>query len=429
MNAGLIVALITFGFIMFLGIPLSFSMILSTLIYLLTNGFSLFIVPHKIFTGIDTFTLMAIPFFMLAGELMVISGAAERILEFSNVLVGRYRGGLAYVNILASMLFGGCSGSALADVAGLGRLEISMMEKGGYTRSFSTALTITSSVQGPIIPPSIIMVLIGAATNTSVGALLLGGAIPGVLVGLAQSLVVFLNRKKFPRSPVELPLRKKVIVLLSALPFLAMPVIILGGIISGVFTPTEASAIAVLYGFILIFVYRKGKVNLSELGGLFKRVGITTATILMLSGGSNLFGWMLANEKLPQTLANFLLSFTGDKYVFLIIMNIFLLLWGMFMDALPAILILAPIFFPIAKQMGVDPIHFGVVMGFNLAIGLITPPYGAAIFTGVVVSGLPMEKLVKEMVPFILASIGILILVTYFPEVVLYIPSLFGLLD
>lgn len=429
MYLALILMLCTFGIFMFLGLPLSFTMLFSSLIYLLLKGKDLYVIVHQMFTGIDTFTLMAIPFFMLAGELMVYSGTAERLLNFANVLVGRFQGGLAYVNVLGSMLFGGCSGSAISDVAGLGPLEIKMMEKGGYGKGFSTALTISSSIQGPIIPPSIPLVLVGAVTGTSIGGLLIGGAVPGVLVGLAQGLVIFMVSKKrnFPKFETHLTFIEVLKVIAGGIPFLLMPFIILGGIIGGIFTPTEASAIAVAYGLLLIIIYKKGKIAPKALIKVFIRAGVLSATILMLSGASNVFGWILATEKVPDMFIKLLLLITRNPYGILFIINIFLLIWGMFMDSLPAILILVPILSPLAEHLGIHPIHFGVLVTFNLVIGLITPPYGAALFTGTIVSGLPIEKIIKEMLPFILVSILILFLITYVPEIVMFLPKLFRL--
>lgn len=428
MSLALFMMLILFAILMFLGVPLSFTMILGSLFYFLISGKPLYLIVHRMFTGIDTFTLMAIPFFILAGELMVYSGTAKKLLDFSNLLVGRFRGGLGYVNVLASMLFGGCSGSAISDVAGLGTLELKMMETAGYDKSFSTAVTISSAIQGPIIPPSIPIVLIGAITGTSIGGLLLGSAIPGVLVGLAQMLVVFyVSRKRnFPRNVLNIKLLDKIRIVIESIPFLIMPLIIIGGIIGGFFTPTEASAVAVFYGFLLTLIFNKN-VSLRDIKDLFKRSVITAASVLFLSASSNIFGWILATEHIPEVLGNILSSISPDPKVFLLIVNIVLLIWGMFMDSLPAITILAPILFPIAMNYGIHPIHFGVVMNFNLVIGLITPPYGVALFTGMMVSGLPMEKIVKDMTPFIFASICILFLVTYFPNIIMFLPSLFGL--
>jgi C4-dicarboxylate transporter DctM subunit len=421
--------LVLFLFLMFFGMPLSFCMLFSSLVYFILTGQTPWLVVHRMFTGIDTFTLMAIPFFMLAGELMVYSGTAEKLLGFANVSVGRFRGGLAYVNVLASMLFGGCSGSAISDVAGLGPLEIKMMEQGGYSKGFSVALTVSSAIQGPIIPPSIPLVLVGAVTGISIGGLLLGGAIPGVMVGLAQGLVIFLVAKKrgFPKFETKVGPAQTAKAMLGAIPFLLMPFIILGGIIAGLCTPTEASAVAVAYGFILILVYKRKGANLKSLGRVFARAGVLSAAILMLAGASNVFGWILALEKIPEAFAGLLLSVSSKPWVVLLMLNILLLVWGMLMDSLPAILILVPILMPLAGKLGMDRIHFGVMITFNLAIGLITPPYGAALFTGSIVSGLPIEKIVKEMLPFVIASISILLIITYVPWVVMILPNSFGL--
>jgi C4-dicarboxylate transporter DctM subunit len=306
-----------------------------------------------------------------------------------------------------------------------------MMEKGGYSKGFSTALTVSSAIQGPIIPPSIPLVLVGAVTGISIGGLLLGGAIPGILVGLAQCLVILLvaTIRKFPKSGAKAGIVQIIKATLTAVPFLLMPFIILGGIIGGVCTPTEASAVAAAYGVLLILVYRRGKLDLRSLGRVFVRAGILSASILMLAGASSLFGWILAFENIPDLFAKVLLSISERPWVILLVLNVFLLIWGMLMDSLPAILIMVPILLPLADKLGLDRVHFGVVVTFNLAIGLITPPYGAALFTGCIVSGLSIEKIVKEMLPFIAASICILLLITYVPCIVTWLPGTFELIE
>ncbi|MBK5242948.1 TRAP transporter large permease [Clostridium sp.] len=429
MSISLFIMLVIFVVGMFLGIPLSFSMILSSASYLLASGKPLDLLSLRLFTGIDSFTLMAIPFFTMAANLMVLSGTTEKLLNFTNAMVGRFQGGLAYVNVLASMLFGGCSGSAIADVAGLGIMEIDMMEKGGYKRDFSTALTISSSIQGPLIPPSIMMVLIGATTGTSIGALLLGSAIPGLLVGGSQMMIIFIIAKirHFPISPFKVTKFQIFKAFISAIPFLIMPIIIIGGILSGKFTPTEASAVAVAYGIILLFVFSLKTLKFFQVRKLLSDTAIISASILLLAGASNIFGYILSIEQIPQMLGDLLLALTTNKYIILGLVLIFLLMWGMVMDSLPAIMILSPILFPIAIRVGINPVHFGVVLGFALIIGLITPPYGPALFTGTIISGLPMEKLVKSMIPFLLSSLVILILTTFIPSISLWLPTLFGL--
>ncbi|MTI62027.1 MAG: TRAP transporter large permease [Firmicutes bacterium] len=422
-----ILMLVVFLVSMFMGMPLSFAMIFGSLVYFLGSGKDVFILINQMFTGIDIFTLMAIPFFILAGELMVYSGTGNKLLRLANIFVGRFRGGLAYVNVLASMLFGGCSGSALADVSGLGPLEIELMEEGGYDKDFSVAVTVTSALQGPIIPPSIPLVLIGAVTGVSIGRLLLGGAIPGILIGIAQCSIIFFIAKKrnYPLYNKKNSLNEYLTVVINSLPFLFMPIIILGGIITGIFTPTEASAVAVLYGFILTLIFKRKDIKLKDLYKIIKRSAMVSAALLLLSSASNVFSWILSVEKVPVLLTNYLTTVTDNVYILLFMMNIFLLVWGMFMDSLPAILIIGPVVFPIMVKFGVDPVHFGVVMALNLMIGLITPPYGQAIFTGTIISNLPMEKVIKEIIPFLLASIGILLLITYFPQIILFLPELY----
>jgi len=430
MSFTLLLMLLIFLFFMFFGVPVTFSMLLSSLVYMFISGNDIYVIVHRMFTGINSFVMMAIPFFMLAGELMVYSGTAEKILDLSDTLVGRFYGGLGYVNILSSMLFGGCSGSALADIGGLGPLEISMMKKGGYPKPFSVALTISSSIQGPIIPPSIPLVLVGAITGTSIGGLLIGGLIPGILIGLSQSLVVFIiaKKRKFPRSVRNVGFTELLKIVLGAIPFLLMPLIILGGIIGGIFTPTEASAVAIFYGLFLIIVYKGKNIRIKPLIEIIKKTSVLSAAILMLSAAANVFGWILAVEKVPQIFANALFLITKNPYGVMLILNIFLLFWGMFIDNLPAILILVPILLPLAENLGLHPIHFGVVVTFNLMIGLITPPYGAALFTGCVISGLPMEKIIRETLPFIAISIVLLLIVTYIPIIVMWLPTIFGLI-
>jgi len=428
MISSLGILLIVFTALMVLGAPLSFAMLSSTIVYFLVEGQPLYLVVQQFFIGIDSFTLLAIPFFMLAGDLMVISGTAEKMLAFSNVIVGRLRGSVGYVTIISSMLFGGCSGSAIAEIAGLGRMQVRMMEKGGFSRPFGTALAVASSIKGAIIPPSIPMVLVGALTGTSIGGLLIGGAVPGFLVAIAMSIVVYITSRKMVAARDEkLTPREIIRITLGSLPFLAMPFIILGGILSGVFTPTEASAAAVGYGFILLFAQRNKRVDVREIAHVLVRSGSLAGVVLLLSGSSAVFSWVLASEKVPEMVADLLFGISDNKYVILLIVNIFLLLWGMVMDMLPAIFIIVPMLMPLAVKLGIDPIHFGVVVVFNLVIGLITPPFGAALFTGSIVTGVPLEKIVRSMWPFMAAAICVLMLITFVPETVLFLPRYFGL--
>ncbi|GAB5375610.1 MAG: TRAP transporter large permease [Acuticoccus sp.] len=421
--------LIAFAIFTVIGFPLAFAMLLSCILYFVLAGEPLYLVAQQFFNGIDIFTIMAIPFFMLAGDLMVVSGTAERLLKFAQLLVGRLKGGTGYVNIVASMLFGGCSGSSVADIAALGRMQVSMMERSGFSREFASALTIATAIKGAIIPPSIPIVLVGAVTGTSIGGMLIGGLVPGLLVAIAMAVAVYFYTRKRVIAPMqETTGREKAKIVFQSLPFLMMPVIILGGILSGVFTPTEASAAAVGWGLILWIASARGRPNLKVLASVFVRSGTLAAAVLLLTGASNVFSWVLAAERVPAMIADGIFSVTTDPIMILLIINIFLLVWGLFMDMLPAIFIVVPILVPLATKLGIDPVHFGVVCTFNLVIGLITPPYGTALFTGSIVLNMPIEKIVKHMVPFFLAALAVLMLITYVPETVLFLPRQMGLL-
>nr|WP_281065496.1 TRAP transporter large permease [Jiella sonneratiae] len=420
--------LVAFVILVTVGMPLSFSMVLCCIVYMVQADQPMYLIVQQFFTGIDTFTLMAIPFFTLAGDLMVASGTAEKMLRFADALVGRFRGGLGYVTIVSSMLFGGCSGSAISEVAGLGKMQVEMMARGGYPKPFAAALAISASIKGAIIPPSIPMVLVGAVTGTSIGAMLIGGAIPGLLVAGAMAVVVFLQARDTPAESRKALGRAAVFTItIEALPFLVMPVIILGGILSGIFTPTEASAAAAGYGFVLMLWRDGGRLDWRRCGRILMRSGTLAAAVLMLSGASNILSWILATEQVPQHLAAALFDISRNPYVILLLVNLGLLVWGMFMDMLPAIFIVVPILFPLAKEIGIDPVHFGVVVTFNLVIGLITPPYGTALFTGAIVTSVPLEQIIRRMWPFFLSAVIVLFIITYVPWTVLILPRLFGL--
>ncbi|MCB9943947.1 MAG: TRAP transporter large permease [Geminicoccaceae bacterium] len=421
--------LIVFAFLTVGGFPLAFAMLLSCIFYFWMAGEPMYLVAQQFMNGIDFFTIMAIPFFMLAGELMVASGTADRLLKFAQLLVGRLRGGTGYVNILASMLFGGCSGSSVADIAALGRMQVQMMERSGFSRDFSAALTVSTSIKGAIIPPSIPIVLVGAVTGTSIGGMLVGGLVPGILVAVAMAITVFImtrrmNIEKSPRKTLRDALR----IVLDSLPFLAMPGIILGGILSGFFTPTEASAAAVAWGFVLLLAETRFCPDMQLLWRILLRSGTLSAAVLLLTGASSVFSWVLATEQVPGTIARVIFTITENPVLVFLIINLFLLVWGLFMDALPAILIVLPILTPLAGQLGIDPVHFGVVATFNLMIGLITPPYGTALFTGSIVLGIPIERMVRHMLPFFLAALAVLMFITYVPEAVLFLPRMMDLL-
>lgn len=388
------------------------------------------IFAHKIFTGMDVFIWLSIPLFIMAGEIMTSIGMTDRLLNFSRLLVGRFRGGLAYVNVVGSMLFGGVSGSALADIAALGPVEIEMMTKDGYRRDFSAALTVASAVQGPIIPPSIPFIIFSSLTHTSVASLFLAGAIPGIMMGIALMMVVFIKcrRDNFPANPIKgLNLAMVVHITMQAIWALLMPVIIIGGIISGIFTATEAAAVAVSYAVVVgIFAYRN--LTLSALWQIADRTVRTSASIYLIVGFATVISWILANERLPSELSALIEGADIPLWFILLLINLFFLINGLWIGDSVQLLLFAPLFTPILAQMGVDPVHFGVIMVMNVMIGLLTPPYGLALYLGSAVSGEPLGAIARQTLPFLGACLIVLMLVTYIPAISLTLPRLFGFL-
>ncbi len=423
----IIIALV-FIFTLATGIPIAFCLALTSLIVLLIIGdVPLYLIPQRMFTGMDSFPLMAVPFFILAGDLMNSAGITQRIVRFSTALVGHIRGGLAHVNIVASMFFAGISGSAVADTAALGAILIPAMEEDGYDTTFSAAVTASSSVIGPIIPPSIPVVIFAMVGSVSVGGLFLTGVVPGVLIGLGLMGVAYVisERKNYGTKRPLVSLREFGSSFIGAIIPLLMPVIILGGILSGVFTPTEAASVAAAYAFIVgLFVLRTLK--LKDLPGIFYRSMVTTSIILIVMACANIFTWILGTEMIPQKVAMAITSLTSNPYVLLLLINILLLLVGCFLEGLAAIIILVPILLPIALQAGIDPLHFGMIVVVNLQIGLITPPLGLCLFVCCSVSKVDLIKLIRVNTPFLLVEMGMLMIVTYFPAIILFIPRLFG---
>ena len=389
------------------------------------------IYAHKFFTGMDVFIWLSIPLFIIAGEIMTATNMTERLLNFSRLLVGRMRGGLAYVNVVGSMLFGGVSGSALADIAALGPVEIDMMRRDGYKPEFAAALTVCSAIQGPIIPPSIPLIIFSSLTNTSVAALFLGGAIPGIMIGLALMIVVFVmsRRHGFPANPIPgLNLRLAGKIVLDAFWALFMPVIIIGGIVSGVFTATEAAAVAVAYSVLIgVFAYRN--LTLKLLWEILDRSARTTASIYLIVGFATIISWILANERVPSELQQ-LIEGTGlPLWAVLLALNLFFLINGLWIGDAVQLLLFAPLFTPILAHLGVSPVQFGVIMTMNVMIGLLTPPYGLALYLGSSISKVPLGQIVKASAPFLFSSLCVLMLVTYIPELSLTLPRLFGFVD
>ena len=425
----LAIALIVFAVLMFLGMPIVFVMTFSSLVYCVAVGkiALLMVVIEKMFRGMDSFVLLAIPMFIMCGEVMNRGGITTAIVRFADLLVGRVRGGLAYVNTLASTFFAGITGSALSDIASLGSILIPAMEEQGYTKDFSCAVTAATAIQGPLIPPSIPAVLVASATGLSTGALFWGGAMPGLLIGLGSAIVIFIESRfvEMPKRTEKIPFRTAIQVTVQSILPLMTVVIILVGMNSGVFTPTEAAAVALAYALcITTFLYKH--IPLSECLVICKNVLIQTATIYLIIAGATTFSYVLAIENIPAKLSALIGTFASSSLGVLVVINIILLVWGMFMDTAPSILVLVPILFPVAKAAGVNPIHFGVLVVSNLMIGMLTPPFGMAIYTTQSVGKCKMGNLIRQLIPFIAVDMVILILLTVFPGLSLFLPRLFG---
>ena len=412
-----------------LGIPIAFCLGIVSLTSLLAMGKSgmLFVVAQKMVTGVDKFPLMAIPLFILAGNIMNRGGITDSLVKFANFLVGRLTGGLAHVNIVSSIFFAGITGVAVADSSVLGSIFVPAMEKEGYDTDFSAAVTASSSVIGPIIPPSVPFVLYGCTVGVSIAGLFLAGMIPGIILGLALMLTAyFLSKKrKYPVTKVPFSIKEFLISFKNAALALMMPLIILGGILSGVFTPTEAAAVAVAYALVIsLFVFRT--LGISDLKQILVSSAITSSIVLMLISTANIFGMILATQQIPQKIAQSLLSVTTSPEMMLLLANGFLLIAGMFMAESPNIILLGPILAPVVTSLGVDPLHFGFIMVLNLTIGLITPPLGACLFILCGISKLSLEQMTKAILPFLIAEFAVLFLCTYVPSISLFLPRIFG---
>jgi tripartite ATP-independent transporter DctM subunit len=417
---------VTFALCLTVGIPIAFCLGITAAVSLLSLGLPLQVVAQRIFTGIDSFPLMAVPFFILAGDLMNQGGTTLRLVRFSNSLVGWIRGGLAHTNIVASMFLAGISGSAVADASAIGGILIPGMTREGYDVDFSAAVTASASTMGPIIPPSIFMVIYGVTTGVSVGGLFAAGFIPGVLMGLSFMAVAYMisRKRQYPKHPLP-TLRQLGAVFREAAFAILAPVIILGGILTGAFTPTEAAAVAVGYAFLVGLCVHK-ELRFGDMPSLLIQSGVTTSILLLVIGTANILAWVLSAEQVPQGIARGLLSITKDPHLIMFLINIFLLMVGMFMEGGAAIIILAPVLAQVATQVGIHPLHFGFVVVLNIVVGLLTPPLGVCLFVVCSLSRIPIERLVRAVMPFLLVEIGVLFLVSYVPWIVLIIPKLLG---
>jgi tripartite ATP-independent transporter DctM subunit len=425
-----VVLVLSFICLLSIGTPVAWSIAISSVLTMLISipvmpAFTT--VSQRMGTGLDSFALLAIPFFILSGQLMNKGGIAHRLIAFAKTLVGALPGGLALINVIAAMLMGSIAGSAMASASAMGSILGPEMERSGYSREFGAAVNITSATTGLVIPPSNILIVYSLASGgVSIAALFLAGYIPGILTGLFLMIVasVWAKKKNYTLGKRS-SLRQVVKTFWEAVPSLLLLVVVIGGIVSGIFTATEASAVAVLYTLLLGFAYKE--LNIKGLPKILLESSETTAIVMLLIGASMSMSWVMSFENIPQDISRTLLSISENKYVILLLINLLLLFVGVFMDMTPAVLIFTPIFLPIVTKLGLDPIHFGIVMVLNLCVGLCTPPVGSVLFVGVGVAKTTIEKVVKPLVPLFLAMIVALFLVTYIPQLSLWLPKIFGL--
>ena len=426
----ILVLVISFLCLLAIGTPVAWSITISALLTMLVSIPALpafTTVSQRIGTGLDSFALLAIPFFILSGELMNKGGIAHRLIAFAKTLVGSLPGGLALINVISAMLMGAIAGSAMASASAMGSILGPEMEKEGYSREFGAAVNITSATTGLIIPPSNVLIVYSLASGgASIAALFLAGYIPGILTGLFLMIVASIWAKKKGYKVGKRSNFKDILkTFVAALPSLFLLVLVIGGIVTGIFTATEASAIAVLYTLLLGMFYKE--ITVKTLPKVLLDSASTTAIVMLLIGASMSMSWVLSYENIPQDISSGLLSISDNKIVILLIINLLLLFVGIFMDMTPAVLIFTPIFLPVVTKLGLDPVHFGIIMILNLCIGLCTPPVGSVLFVGVGVAKTTIEKVIKPLMPLFLAMIIALFLVTYFPQLSLWLPSLFDL--
>ncbi|MGJ9384408.1 TRAP transporter large permease [Salipaludibacillus sp. CF4.18] len=423
----MITTLLSFIVLLLLRVPIAFVLGMITVLYIILTGSigALVTVPQRLFSGLENYSLLAIPLFMMAGEIMNSGGITKRLIMFAQALFGHFRGGLAYVNVISNMLLASIIGSANAQIAMMSRTMVPAMEKEGYDRAFSAATTASAGLLGPIIPPSMLFIIYGVTSGTSIGSMFLAGIIPGILLSLSfMGLIAFTGYKQQWTSAQRKSLKEVGKSFIIVIPALSVPLILILGIITGVFTPTESAAVACGVAFITgFFIYRELK--LKDVPRIMINTAITTATVTLLIGMANVFGWLLSIERIPQTLADWMVTLTDHPLLFLLLINVFLLLVGMVLDGIAALIILVPIFIPILATYGIDPIHFGVIICLNLAIGLLTPPIGAGLFISSSITKVKMETLVRVNMPFLLVAIGGLLVITYWPQLVTWLPELF----
>lgn len=415
----------SFFILLIMRVPVAFCLGLSSVLAGIYCNVHLPMLAQAMVRAINSFSLLAIPFFILTGEIMNEGGMSQRLIRLANALIGRYRGGLALVNVLSSMFFGGISGSSVADTSSTGAILIPMMVKKGYDADYSVAVTITASVQGILIPPSHNMIIYSlVAGGVSVSALFMAGFVPGILLGVSLMVTSYIIavRRNYPVGD-KTTIKEKILAFKESFLGLFTFVIVVVGVISGLYTATEAAAVAALYAFVItFFVYRD--VSISKFPGILKRTMKTIAIVAALISCSGIFGWMLAYLKVPAMVTAALLTLSDNPYVIMMVINLILLGLGMIMDMAPLILITTPILLPVALSIGVDPVHFGIIMMLNLGTGLLTPPVGSTLFVGCAIGGVSMEQMAKALVPFYATMFTVLMIITYIPAVVMTLPKL-----
>lgn len=414
-----------FAFLLFLGLPIAFSLGISSMIYLVLADIPLTILPQRFFAGMDSFVLLCIPGFILAGNLMNAGNITGNIIKFSDSLFGHIRGGLGLANVGGSMIFGGISGTAIADTTSIGAVMIPGMAKSGYDKPFAAAVTAASSTVGPIIPPSVPMIIVGSLTSISVGKMFLAGAVPGLLLGLGMLLTTYILavKRSYPKGD-KFSVNRVLKEGKGAFWALLLVFVVLYGIIGGIFTPTEASIVASLYAlFAGCFIYKT--LSFKKLPAILLDTAIGTTALMTLVGMANVFAWILASENIPQMLANGILSITDNPILVILFINLLLLFVGSFMETIAALIILFPALLKVAEGVGMDPVHFGVMAVLNLMIGLTTPPVGVCLFVASEIAETPLKKVIKALWPYLLCNIIILLLVSYVPQLSLWLPGLF----
>jgi C4-dicarboxylate transporter DctM subunit len=417
---------VLFTSLLAIGVPIIFVLGITGLVYVYLAGLPLVLLPQRLFVGLNSFLVLSVPLFILAGNIMNASGITERIVRFSNLLIGRVRGGLAYVTVVATMFFAGITGAGAADTSAIGAIMIPAMRDEGYQPEYAAAVTAAGAIVGPIIPPSIAFVVYGAMADVSIAGLFLAGFLPGILCSILMGIVVWRQARahKFPVREAVVSAGEFLQGFVEAFPGLMMPVIILGGILGGIFTPTEAAAAGVLYALLVgFFIYRE--LRLPVLWIILRDTAIMSGGVMLIVANASLFSWILAAEQVPQLVAGLITGFSREPWVVILLINLLLLFVGCIMETLASIIILTPVLLPLVKGLGVDPLHFGVIMVVNLCIGLATPPVGVNLFVAGAIARVSLERISRAIWPFVVATLIALAVTSYWPSMVLLIPRYF----